>query len=158
MEAKQIAVHAIAQPPNSEGLLALPALQKVKGQTCFILCGQDPRPLLPNTLRARGAKVVMLHSYRRVAPVWDSALQLKRLQQHAIHVVVITSVACANNLVEGLGPLGRAWLRTCSAVVPSGRVAQECQKAQWFAMIYVAQDASDASMLSALQQCANEQC
>lgn len=150
-----IPVHAIAYPPNSEGLLALPMLQDVKDQQCFVLCGQDPRTLLIDTLQQRGANVIILSAYCRVAPAWQDQQVFYFLQQHQIEVVVLTSMSGVKHLVEALDQTGLARLRQCCAVVVGDRMAKQCQNGQWFAMIYVADDASDASIVLALEQCAN---
>jgi uroporphyrinogen-III synthase len=77
------------------------------------------------------------------------------LQQHQIEVVVLTSMSGVKYLVEALDQTGLARLRQCCAVVVGDRMAKQCQNGQWFAMIYVAADASDASIVSALEQCTN---
>lgn len=53
---------------DSEGLLALPALQHVNGQRWLIWRGEQGRELLAETLRARGAQVDMLPLYRLALP------------------------------------------------------------------------------------------
>lgn len=53
---------------DSEGLLALPELQEVAGQRWLLFRGDEGRELLPDTLRARGAKVDVLPLYRRRLP------------------------------------------------------------------------------------------
>ena len=148
-----IDVFAVAQPASSEGLLALPMLQDVAGQQCFVLCGQDPRQLLHNRLKGRGADVTTIVSYRRVAPAWQDQQVLHFMQQQSIDVVVFTSMSGIKNLIEGLDFSALARLRQCCAVVVGKRMAKECQNGQWFAMIYVATDASDASIVAALKQC-----
>lgn len=54
---------------NSEGLLALPALQAVAGQRWLLWRGEQGRELLADTLRARGAHVDILPLYRLSLPL-----------------------------------------------------------------------------------------
>lgn len=59
---------ACPQQEDSEGLLALPAMQAVAGQRWLLFRGDDGRELLRETLQARGATVDVLPLYRRVLP------------------------------------------------------------------------------------------
>lgn len=59
--------------PDSEGLLALPALQAVTGRRFLVLKGEGGRPLLAETLRARGAQVDTIDLYRRELPAGAAA-------------------------------------------------------------------------------------
>jgi len=53
---------------DSEGLLALPALQAMRGKRVLIVRGEGGRPLLGDELRARGAEVHFAEVYRRALP------------------------------------------------------------------------------------------
>src|SRR5690606_36810182 len=53
--------------PTSEGLLALPALERVAGRRVLLVAGVGGRTLLAETLTTRGAVVVRNECYRRVA-------------------------------------------------------------------------------------------
>lgn len=58
---------------DSEGLLALPALQAVAGRRFLLLRGEDGRELLRDTLCARGARVDVIPLYRRALPAAAAA-------------------------------------------------------------------------------------
>lgn len=86
-----LAVTVPAQP-DSEGLLALPALQDVAGQRFLVFKGEGGRPLLAETLRARGALVDAIDLYRRELPA-GAAEAWRRLREagDAPGVVILTS-------------------------------------------------------------------
>ena len=68
---------AAAHPaePNTDGLLELPELQEVRGQTIVIFRGVGGRDALRAGLRARGASVHYCEVYRRVPERrWEPAL------------------------------------------------------------------------------------
>jgi uroporphyrinogen-III synthase len=60
---------------NSEALLALTSLQEVAGEHFVIVAGDNGRPLIEETLKARGASVATLRCYHR-SPVsdWSAAI------------------------------------------------------------------------------------
>src|SRR5262249_22303602 len=56
---------------DSEGLLALPALARVRGQHIAVIGAPGGRELLAPALRRRGARVQFVAVYRRIAPRLD---------------------------------------------------------------------------------------
>ena len=75
---------------DSEGLIALPALQAVSGQRFLLFRGQGGRELLRETLQARGASVTVIELYRRDLPV-AAASQWQALSASDVSVVILTS-------------------------------------------------------------------
>lgn len=93
---------------NSEGLLALTALQQVAQQRIDIVRGDSGRDLLRETLQQRGAEVKYLEVYRKRALNADSIRQLRQLALQPL-LVVLTS--------------GEALARLC-AIIPAETVQQ----------------------------------
>lgn len=107
---------------DSEGLLALPALQAVRGKRILVVRGEGGRPLLGDALRARGAEVRYAEVYRRTLPAVDAAGLLADWPQR-VHVVVATSREILDNLVALLGTTGRPLLERTPVVVVNERMA-----------------------------------
>jgi uroporphyrinogen-III synthase len=135
---------------DSEGLLALPALQAVGGKSIFILRGNGGRELLPDTLRERGAEVHTVEVYRRVLPKRQAAAaNLVRGWEQLVHIVVATSNAIVDNLYTLLGSEGAQRLQTTPIIVVSQRMAdyvieRGCEH------VHVANSATDIDVLAAL--------
>lgn len=110
------------QRADSEGLLALAALNDVAGWRMAILAAPDGRTLLAETLRRRGAQVDVIHVYRRQRPRWDRRHH-ERLARLARPLVLVTSAESLRNLLELAGP-ARSALTRGMAVVSSERLRQ----------------------------------
>lgn len=108
---------------DSEGLLALPALQDVRGRRVVIFRGEGGRELLGDTLVARGASLEYAECYRRGKPVLDAAPLLHRWARGEIHAVTVTSSESLHNLFDLLGKLGQQWLKKTPVFVPHDRIA-----------------------------------
>ena len=133
---------------DSEALLALPALREVKGWRVVIVRGEGGRPLLGETLQARGAQVVFAEVYRRVLPERDPADLLERWREE-VQLVTATSGEVLRNLWEILGEAGRERLLNTPLVVVSERTRQEAE--QWgFVRVELAERADDLALVQAL--------
>ncbi len=107
---------------DSEGLLALPALQAMRGKRVLIVRGEGGRPLLGDGLRARGAEVHYAEVYRRALPEAEVAPLIASWPTH-VRVVVATSREILENLFTLLGDAGRPLLEQTPLVVPNHRTA-----------------------------------
>lgn len=141
---------APAERFDSEGLLALPALQQVAGRRVVIFRGDGGRELLGNTLRARGAIVEYGECYRRVRPAADTAPLLRRWARGDVAVVSITSVTALNNLYEMLGDTGRQPLRETPIAVLSEAQAAACRKLGFVHAPWVARQATDEALVQTI--------
>lgn len=108
---------------DSEGLLALPALQNMQGRRVVIFRGEGGRELLGDTLAARGASLEYAECYRRGKPALDAAPILHRWARGEIHAVTVTSGESLHNLYDLLGKLGQQWLRKTPLFAPHERIA-----------------------------------
>lgn len=125
-ELQRLGIHEVIAPTqsfDSEGLLALPQLQKVAGERVVIFRGDGGREWLGDTLTARGALVDYVACYRRARPHADPASLLKAWSHHQVHAVTVTSSEGLRNLFEMLGAPGLSWLRRTPVFVPHPRIA-----------------------------------
>lgn len=135
---------------DSEGLLALPALQAVAGRRVVLLRGNGGRELLADTLRERGAEVSEVEVYRRDLP--DRPAGTANLVAHwtqLVDAVTATSNAILDNLFTLLGEPGAAQLRATPLVVVSQRMAEHAL-AQGCESVHLATSARDDDLLDAL--------
>jgi uroporphyrinogen-III synthase len=149
---------------DSEGLLALPGLQKVDGQRCIIFRGLGGRETLALTLRERGATVDYCELYRRTRPA-DAERQWRTWRDRnpsADTLVCINSVESLVHLVSVLDALDAVDTHKVQAVVdcqrinrdnltllvPSERVARAAHQ-RGFSQVVVAQDALDDTVIAA---------
>jgi len=136
---------------GSDALLRLPVLneQQVRGKQVVIVRGQGGRETLRATLLARGAEVSYLEVYRREKPTISQADMNKFWHDQTPDIVIITSLAGLDNLVE-LTPdeQGERLLET-GLVVMSDRICQQAIQSG-FRRIAVATDNTDAGLVDAL--------
>lgn len=85
---------------DSEALLAVPEMQEVAGKRVLIVRGDDGRPLLGDTLAARGATVEYAQCYRRLRPQADPAPLVAAWRRGEIDAVVAFSALALGNFVE----------------------------------------------------------
>ena len=109
---------------TSEGLLALPILSNVKNRSIVILRGEGGREILAQQLTARGARVSYCQLYRRQSLVSNRESEVLTWQQKKINIIVVTSAEIFLTLYQCLADNHLAWLRGCTVIVPSMRVAQ----------------------------------
>ena len=141
---------------NSEALLALPALQQVKGQRIIILRGEDGRALLGDTLSERGAEVSYANLYRRVQPEVDAAT-IKQLVEHtAVDIIVTTSGEGLENLCAMLGETYRAWLCRLPLVVVHQRLCDRARQLGFTAEVLIAREPADEAILECIQAWAQQ--
>jgi len=85
---------------DSEAVLAAPELQQVAGKRVLIIRGDDGRPVLGESLSARGAKVEYAECYRRVRPNADAAPLLAAWKRGEVHGVVALSAQALGNFID----------------------------------------------------------
>ena len=107
---------------DSEGLLAMPAMQAVAGKRVVIFRGDGGRELLGETLRARGALVDYAACYRRALPQGNAASLLAAWRDGRVDAVTATSSEGLRNLFTLLGEGGREMLGRTPVFVPHPRI------------------------------------
>ena len=114
---------------NSEGLLALPELQRLRGKRVTIIGAPGGRELLANTFKSRKARVQAVHVYRRMPPRFRRD-QLALLENADVPLItLITSEEILDNLRAVLplplfGKLAAGELVVSSLRLALGRAAQ----------------------------------
>ncbi|RBW41586.1 uroporphyrinogen-III synthase [Psychromonas sp. B3M02] len=112
---------------DSEGLLALDALQDVAGKRILILRGEGGRDLLENSLIERGAQVDFFQTYKRVKLDLDGIHLVNYWQQASINGAIISSVEILNQLFVLVPKEYTSWLCRLTFYVPSQRVADQAR-------------------------------
>lgn len=124
---------------NSEGLLALDGLQRVKGRNILIVCGRGGRVTLQTQLQNRGAKVSRAEVYQRLpSPI---ALQDTR----ELDAVIISSGEGLQLFLQATSDLPNR----VPFLLPSGRIAEQA-KAAGVKQSIVCDGASSEAVLNAL--------
>ncbi len=125
-----LGVSAVVTPPgqDSEALLALSQLQQVAGKRVVIVRGVGGRPLLAETLAARGAEVHFLECYRRNRPQTDATALLSHWQSGGIDAVTVTSAETLHNLAALLGAAGMPLLTHTPLFAPHEKIAEAARQ------------------------------
>ncbi|MGV3346641.1 uroporphyrinogen-III synthase [Enterobacteriaceae bacterium LUAb1] len=136
----------------SENLIQLPALQHIAGKRALILRGNGGRELLVETLKARGAEVILCECYQRCAKIYNGAEEAHRWRKRHVDTLVVTSGEMLQQLFELIPPAARIeWLLRCKLIVVSNRLATLARETGWQKII-VAESADNDALLRALQQ------
>ena len=135
---------------DSEGLLALPALQSVDGQRFVIFRGDGGREYLADMLRRRGASVCYVEAYSRTRPEADAAPLLKQWQAGGIDVVVVNSAESLRNLWDMLGDIGQRLLQQTPLLVVSERMLPRVNPLGLVHPPILAANATDEAVVKAL--------
>ena len=132
---------------DSEGLLALPQLERLRGRRVALIGAPGGRDLLPRELRARGARVELVGTYQRARP------RLNRRHLHALEiaptplVALFSSADALTNLHAVLPPPLFAHLAANDCVASSVRVA-EVAHTLGFVRVHVAASAEPAALVA----------
>ncbi|MCW9023978.1 MAG: uroporphyrinogen-III synthase [Gammaproteobacteria bacterium] len=136
-------------PFNSEGLLAMPAMQQVKDKRIVIFRGQRGRELLAETLRERGAQVDYAPVYERNSPKIDTQQLNDELQQRKIDIITVTSTEAAQNLFQ---QANGEQLQQVPYIVVNARSEEFLREHGVKSEILITTEASDSGILTALLQ------
>jgi len=134
---------------DSEGMLALPELQQVRGLTVGIVGAPGGRGLLQKELAARGACVTVAHIYERVAARFDRRHFEPLLRSRSALYVPLSSVEALRHLLKALPPAPRRKLLAGTAIASSARL-QRAAKDAGFARVLRAASALDDDLIAAI--------
>ena len=135
---------------GSEDLLLWPELVAVQNRRVLIVTGENPRSLLGEILRMRGATVGFAHCYRR-EPVAHPPAVLASAIEHA-DVVLLSSGEGLAALRHGTPAAQQQRLLQLPLLLPSERVAAQAQQAGFTGDLLVPTAVSDAAMVARLEQ------
>jgi uroporphyrinogen-III synthase len=155
LRALRRAGHVDAMAPareDSEGLLALPPLQNVRGKRIGIIGAPGGRGLLARALSRRGARVTRAHVYRRLPARLDRRhVKALRHDAHKALYVLLSSTEALTHILAGLPDDASHALLAGRAVVSSERLAALARKAG-FSHVLHARSVHAADMLGAVIQ------
>jgi len=143
---------------DSESLLALTALLDVRDKKIIIFRGVGGREHLADTLRKRGALVQYAECYQRHKPKHDAQALLQQWAQHALDIIIITSVEGLKNLIDMVGKDARPYLFSTPLLVVSERMVEEARQLGFNAAVICAAKASDQHVLDALIEWVHQRC
>ena len=134
---------------NSEGILNLPILQNVKDQPIHIICGENPRFLLKQTILERGGIVTETICYRRQKPeIANLNKILTELKKEFISIIICTSSESLLNLYEILHK-EKEWLTSIPLLVISEKMLELARKLS-FKLIFMASNPTNNAVLETL--------
>ena len=149
---------------NSEGLLALPILNKAFNNTPItIVRGDSGREHLATQLRSQGAKVNYLESYQCVWRTFTKDMSKQWLEQQ-INCIVVTSNAILEKLVQltcglqnskNVHQFTNYWQNQCLWVVASPRIA-ESAKQLGITQVIISDGANEKAIVTVLKQLADQ--
>ena len=120
---------------DSEGLLAMPALQEVEGVDIGFITAPDGRNLLMPTLQARGARVHRAEVYRRepVALPPRALAALAALDRPAC--LLLSSAGALEQVLAQLPAAAAARIREAGVVAASARLADAARAAGFHTVV-----------------------
>jgi len=133
---------------DSEGLLAMPELARLRGRRIALIGAPGGRELLPQALRARGAKIEKLDVYRRVAPRLDRRHFDAIARATLPLLTLVSSVQTLANLHALLPPAAFSRLVSGDIVVSSARIAA-LARSIGFMRVHLAASAETRALLEA---------
>lgn len=114
---------------SSEGLLKMPLLQDLSGKSVTIVCGENTKTLLQETLTERGAHTIPVICYRRVPIQHNMKKIFPALEKNSIDSVVSASFESLEQLMLLFKkPKHRAWLLDKKLLVLTEKMRTEAIK------------------------------
>jgi uroporphyrinogen-III synthase len=135
---------------NSEALLALEALQDMRGRRVVIFRGNGGRDVLRDVLTERGAAVEYIEVYRRARPEIDPESIAHLWEPDGVDIVTVTSNESLQNLHEMAGSRGQPLLHELPLVVVSPRQSALAVTLGFRNESLVAANAADEAIMAVL--------
>lgn len=147
-ELRNSGLRGVISPPgrqDSDGLLEMARLHRVKGENIIVFRGEGGRERLRDVLQERGARVRYAECYRRVRPKVDASPLLEAWSRDEIHAVGVLSAETLVNFVEMVGEAGRAALPRTALVVPHEAIARH-PEARRFARVEISRPGEEGAI------------
>ncbi len=135
---------------DSEGLLAMPEFEAVAGKRILIIRGQSGREKLAECLRSRGAQVDYAEVYQR-----RPTKRVLTFGAKEIDVILVTSREALATLQQIANATGKPWLLDKPLLVLHERIAMRARELGFTLNPVIADQASEAAMLDALDSMNN---
>ena len=135
---------------NSEGVLLMPEMQFIKNKKIAIICGENSKSLLPETLKKRGADINLIICYRRIPMIYDMSVVFKKLTDSNINCIVSTSLESYFALLSLFKNVEyRTWLLKKTICVISDEMQHQATT-DGFSNVVQAGNATDEAIIRAL--------
>ncbi|CCQ11392.1 Uroporphyrinogen-III synthase [Pseudoalteromonas luteoviolacea B = ATCC 29581] len=136
---------------DTEGMLALDALQNVESKRVVIVKGKGGRVDLAKQLKSRQALLSLLDVYERLPAEPISNNWLDHWQKAQIDGIVLTSVAAVDAVFNTKQTALLDWLKTCTFFVVSERIAAHLREQYQISdRVYVTFGAQDETVFKAI--------
>jgi uroporphyrinogen-III synthase len=134
---------------DSEGMLEMAELQRLRGKCVGVVGAPGGRGLLEESLRGRGARVVHAHVYQRVPARLDRRHLQALLRTRGPLYVPLSSTEALRNLLAGLPEPAHRALLAGTAIASSERLLRAAREAG-FARVVRAASANDTDLIAAI--------
>lgn len=149
LQQHHINVAAYPKTANSMALLALPILQNVAGKKIAIFAGQHGKTLLADTLEKWGADVSMAYTHRRCLPKYHLPFAW---QAEQVDISICTSLVGLQNFHTIIKRYKLDKLFSKALIVITKKMQTVARQLGFRFVIIVADDASDAAIILALEK------
>ncbi|MCL1635868.1 uroporphyrinogen-III synthase [Luteimonas sp. SX5] len=133
---------------DSEGLLALPDLQRVRGLSIGLVTAPGGRGAIAPALAARGARILRCDAYEREPIAWTAATLARLRALSEPYALAVSSAEALRLSLNGLPPELADKLRGARAVAASPRLAAVA-RAAGFTDVIVADSPQPADLVAA---------
>jgi uroporphyrinogen-III synthase len=135
---------------TSEGLLALPGLKSLKGQSVGLVTAPGGRGILAERLRERGARLAVAEVYARAPARLHRGHVARLLAARGRGAVCVTSAEALHNVLAALPADARGVLLGCVAIASSARLEDRSRDAGFRTVIRAA-SAAPRALIDALR-------
>ncbi|QLB12193.1 uroporphyrinogen-III synthase [Bisgaardia hudsonensis] len=134
---------------NTEGLLAMQAMQEIENKNILVLRGNGGRDLFAEQAELRGANVNFVECYQRI-PIHYDREKISLYQRSGIDKIVVTSLEALNCLMYFVFEQENFWLKNCQLITVSERIASVAKCNGWNDTV-ISNKSDNSTLLHTLQ-------